>query len=175
RCDAKNVLRCFLVGNVSDVAAESIDDVGVVASGVGVADVGDGLSVTCRSVGDASPNTTDRIHIVAKLIEVSRKYMPSPCLTFIVLKKHIRVLRELRSGLTTKISPFYNDVVIDVKTEVFGSRSQHSQGTFAGDGQEKTSACVAFKGVEEAVKKTKNTLLRTHLFGSTFLPVLKYA
>ncbi|VDP12063.1 unnamed protein product [Heligmosomoides polygyrus] len=45
RCDAKNVLRCFLV---DDVAAESIDDV---VDDVG--DVGDGLS--CRSVGDSSP------------------------------------------------------------------------------------------------------------------------
>ncbi|VDP61335.1 unnamed protein product, partial [Heligmosomoides polygyrus] len=72
-----------------------------------------------------------------KLIEVSREYKLPLCLTFIDLKKtfdsveteaainalltqdvptqYIRVLRELYSGFTTKISPFYNDVVIDVK------------------------------------------------------------
>ncbi|VDO82664.1 unnamed protein product [Heligmosomoides polygyrus] len=32
--------------------------------------------------------------------------------------QYIRVLRELYSGFTTKISPFYNEVVIDVKRGV---------------------------------------------------------
>ncbi|VDP42586.1 unnamed protein product [Heligmosomoides polygyrus] len=58
RCDAKNVLRCSPADDVADVPTESIDvgNVSVdVASDVGVANVGDVLSVTCRSVGDASP------------------------------------------------------------------------------------------------------------------------
>ncbi|VDP04753.1 unnamed protein product [Heligmosomoides polygyrus] len=44
--DARNALRCSPVNVVPDAAPESVDDVG---------DVGDGLSVTGRSVGDASP------------------------------------------------------------------------------------------------------------------------
>ncbi|KAE9420117.1 hypothetical protein Angca_004904, partial [Angiostrongylus cantonensis] len=33
----------------------------------------------------------------------------------------------------------------------------------------------AFKSIEDAVKRTKNTRLRAHLFDSTVLPVLTYA
>ncbi|VDO66954.1 unnamed protein product [Heligmosomoides polygyrus] len=69
-----------------------------------------------------------------------REYTLPLCLTFIDLKKafdsveteafinalltqgvptqYIRVLRELYSGFTTKISPFYNEAVIDVKRGV---------------------------------------------------------
>uniref|UniRef100_A0A183GNC6 Annexin n=1 Tax=Heligmosomoides polygyrus TaxID=6339 RepID=A0A183GNC6_HELPZ len=36
-------------------------------------------------------------------------------LTQEVPAQYIRVLRELYSGFATKISPFYNDVVIEVK------------------------------------------------------------
>ncbi|VDP09963.1 unnamed protein product [Heligmosomoides polygyrus] len=82
-------------------------------------------------------STVDHIHTIAKLTEVSREYKQPLCLTFIDLKKafdsveteavfealltqgvptqYIRVLRELYSGFTSKITPFYNDVVIDVK------------------------------------------------------------
>ncbi|KAE9414574.1 hypothetical protein Angca_009262, partial [Angiostrongylus cantonensis] len=33
----------------------------------------------------------------------------------------------------------------------------------------------AFKSIEDVVKRTKNTRLRAHLFGSTVLPALTYA
>ncbi|KAK6756191.1 hypothetical protein RB195_014533 [Necator americanus] len=75
------------------------------------------------------------IHTVSKLIEVSREYKMR--LTLIDLKKafdsieteavmkaldnqdapaqYIKVLRELYSNFTTGISPFYNNIIIDVK------------------------------------------------------------
>ncbi|VDP51000.1 unnamed protein product [Heligmosomoides polygyrus] len=82
--------------------------------------------------------TIDRKHNNAKLIKVLRKYRLPLCLTFIDLKKafdsveteevieallprpflpsqYIRALQELCSGFLTKISPFYNDVVIVVE------------------------------------------------------------
>ncbi|KAK6763572.1 hypothetical protein RB195_024047 [Necator americanus] len=85
-------------------------------------------------------NTIDPIHTVSKLIEVSREYKMPLCLTFIDLKKafdsveteavvealdnqgvptqYIKVLRELYSNFTTGISPFYKNVIIDVKRGV---------------------------------------------------------
>ncbi|KAK6756792.1 hypothetical protein RB195_014925 [Necator americanus] len=85
-------------------------------------------------------STTDHIHTVSKLIEVSREYKMPLCLTFIDLKKafdsveteavvealdnqgvptqYIKVLRELYSNFTTGISPFYKNIIIDVKRGV---------------------------------------------------------
>ncbi|KAK6727479.1 hypothetical protein RB195_005267 [Necator americanus] len=85
-------------------------------------------------------STIDHIHTVSKLIEVSREYKMPLCLTFIDLKKafdsleteavvealdnqsvptqYIKVLRELYSNFTTGISPFYKNVIIDVKRGV---------------------------------------------------------
>ncbi|KAK6743518.1 hypothetical protein RB195_010656 [Necator americanus] len=82
-------------------------------------------------------STIDHIHTVSKLIEVSREYRMPLCLTFIDLKKafdsveteavvealdnqgvptqYIKVLRELYSNFTTGISPFYKNIIIDVK------------------------------------------------------------
>ncbi|KAK6742174.1 hypothetical protein RB195_009815 [Necator americanus] len=82
-------------------------------------------------------STTDHIHTVSKLIEVSREYKMPLCLTFIDLKKafdsieteavvealdnqgiptqHIKILRELYSDFTTRISPFYKNIINDVK------------------------------------------------------------
>ncbi|VDP39176.1 unnamed protein product [Heligmosomoides polygyrus] len=82
----------------------------------------------------------DHIHPITKVIKVSREYKLQLCHTLIDLNKvfdsvktkavvdtllshgvptqYIRVLRELYSGFTTKISPFYNDVAIDVKRGV---------------------------------------------------------
>ncbi|KAK6761913.1 hypothetical protein RB195_022851 [Necator americanus] len=79
----------------------------------------------------------DHIHTVSKLIEVSREYKVPLCLTFIDIKKtfesvetkavvealdnqgvptqYIKVLRELYSNFTTGISPFYKNIIIDVK------------------------------------------------------------
>ncbi|KAE9415637.1 hypothetical protein Angca_007753, partial [Angiostrongylus cantonensis] len=37
------------------------------------------------------------------------------------------------------------------------------------------AAWRAFKSIEDVVKRTKNTKLRAHLFGSTVLPALTYA
>ncbi|VDO97323.1 unnamed protein product [Heligmosomoides polygyrus] len=76
-------------------------------------------------------STIDHIHTMTKLIEVSREFKLPLCPTFIDLKKafdsveteavidalltqgvptqYIRVLRELYSGFTTKISPCYDD------------------------------------------------------------------
>ncbi|KAK6754712.1 hypothetical protein RB195_013601 [Necator americanus] len=84
--------------------------------------------------------TIDHIHIVSKLIEISREYKVPLCLTFIDLKKafdsveteavvealdnqgvpplYIKVLRELHSNVTTEISPFYKNIIIDVKRGV---------------------------------------------------------
>ncbi|KAK6765492.1 hypothetical protein RB195_025418 [Necator americanus] len=85
-------------------------------------------------------STIDHIHTVSKLIEVSREYKMPLCLTFIDLKKafdsveteavvealdnqgvptqYIKVLRELYSNFTTGISPFYKNIIIDVKRGV---------------------------------------------------------
>ncbi|KAK6729313.1 hypothetical protein RB195_006392 [Necator americanus] len=84
-------------------------------------------------------STIDHIRTVLKLIEVSREYKVPLCLTFINLKKafdsveteaavealdnlgqgvppqYIKVLRELYSNFRTGISPFYKNIVIDVK------------------------------------------------------------
>ncbi|KAK6728360.1 hypothetical protein RB195_005791 [Necator americanus] len=82
-------------------------------------------------------STIDYIHTVSKLIEVSREYKMPLCLTSINLKKafdsveteavvealdnqdvptqYIKVLRELYSNFTTGISPFYKNIIIDVK------------------------------------------------------------
>ncbi|KAK6731323.1 hypothetical protein RB195_007659 [Necator americanus] len=85
-------------------------------------------------------STIDHIHTVSKLIEISREYKMPLCLTFIDLKKafdsveteavvealdnqgvptqYIKVLRELYSNFTTGISPFYKNIIIDVKRGV---------------------------------------------------------
>ncbi|KAK6742389.1 hypothetical protein RB195_009948 [Necator americanus] len=82
-------------------------------------------------------STIEHIHTVLKLIEVSREYKISLCLTFIDLKKafdsveteavvealdnqgvptqYIKVLLELYSNFTTGISPYYKNIIIDVK------------------------------------------------------------
>ncbi|KAK6762180.1 hypothetical protein RB195_023045 [Necator americanus] len=82
-------------------------------------------------------STIDHIHTVSKLIELSREYKIPLCLTFIDLKKdfdsveteavvealdnqgvptqYIKVLRELYSSFTTRTSPFYKNIIIDVK------------------------------------------------------------
>ncbi|KAK6764960.1 hypothetical protein RB195_025048 [Necator americanus] len=82
-------------------------------------------------------STIDHIHTVSKLIEVSREYKMLLCLIFVELKKafdsveteavvealdnqdvpteYIKVLRELYSNFTTGISPFYKNIIIDVK------------------------------------------------------------
>ncbi|KAK6739387.1 hypothetical protein RB195_008083 [Necator americanus] len=85
-------------------------------------------------------STIDHIHTVSKLTEVSREYKMPLCLTFIDLKKafdsvemeavvealdnqgvptqYIKVLRQLYSNFTTGISPFYKNIIIDVKRGV---------------------------------------------------------
>ncbi|KAE9420806.1 hypothetical protein Angca_003948, partial [Angiostrongylus cantonensis] len=77
---------------------------------------------------------------LTRLIEVSREYKRPVCLTFIDLEKafdsieieavmealgnqgvptqYIKILRELYNNFTTKISPFYNDINVDVKRGV---------------------------------------------------------
>ncbi|KAK6765694.1 hypothetical protein RB195_025544 [Necator americanus] len=87
-----------------------------------------------------SCRTIDHIHTVSKLIEVSLEYNMPLCLTIIDLKKafdsvetevvvealdnqgvptqYIKALRELYSNFTTGISPFYTNIIIDVKRGV---------------------------------------------------------
>ncbi|KAE9416827.1 hypothetical protein Angca_004021, partial [Angiostrongylus cantonensis] len=82
----------------------------------------------------------DHMHTLTRLIEVSREYKRPLCLTFIDLEKafdsieieavmealgsqgvptqYIKILRELYNNFTTKISPFYNRINVDVKTRV---------------------------------------------------------
>ncbi|KAJ1366370.1 hypothetical protein KIN20_027010 [Parelaphostrongylus tenuis] len=82
----------------------------------------------------------DHIHTITRLIEVSREYKQPLCLTFIALKKafdsveteaviealdnqgvptrYIMILRELYKDFTTRISPFYNNITIDVRRGV---------------------------------------------------------
>uniref|UniRef100_A0A0K0DMK9 Reverse transcriptase domain-containing protein n=1 Tax=Angiostrongylus cantonensis TaxID=6313 RepID=A0A0K0DMK9_ANGCA len=79
----------------------------------------------------------DHIHSLTRLIEVSREYKRPLCLTFIDLEKafdsneieavmealgsqgvptqYIKILRELYKNFTTKISPIYNGINVDVK------------------------------------------------------------
>ncbi|KAE9416687.1 hypothetical protein Angca_009940, partial [Angiostrongylus cantonensis] len=85
-------------------------------------------------------STMDHIHTLTRLIEVSREYKRPLCLTFIDLEKafnsneieavmealgsrevptqFVKILRELYNNFSTKISPFYNDVNVDVKRGV---------------------------------------------------------
>uniref|UniRef100_A0A7I4Z723 Reverse transcriptase domain-containing protein n=1 Tax=Haemonchus contortus TaxID=6289 RepID=A0A7I4Z723_HAECO len=85
-------------------------------------------------------STIDHIHTLTRLIEVSREYKMPLCLTFIDSKKafdtveteaviealgnqgvptqYIRMLRELYDNFTTRISPFYKEVIINVKRGV---------------------------------------------------------
>ncbi|KAE9411979.1 hypothetical protein Angca_007975, partial [Angiostrongylus cantonensis] len=85
-------------------------------------------------------STMDHIETLTKLVEVSRKYKRQLCLTFTDLEKafdsieieavmetlgsqgvptqYIKILRELYKNFTTKISPFYNDINVDVKKGV---------------------------------------------------------
>ncbi|KAE9412806.1 hypothetical protein Angca_004604, partial [Angiostrongylus cantonensis] len=85
-------------------------------------------------------STMDHIHTLTRLIEVSREYKRPLCLTFIDLEKafdsieieavmealgsqgvptqYIKILHELYKNFTTKISPFYNDINVDVKRGV---------------------------------------------------------
>ncbi|KAK6728723.1 hypothetical protein RB195_006020 [Necator americanus] len=81
-------------------------------------------------------STIDHIHTASKLIEVSREYKMPLCLTFIDLKKafdsvamealdnqdvptqYVKILRELYSNFTTEISPFYKNIIIDVKRRI---------------------------------------------------------
>ncbi|EYB80947.1 hypothetical protein Y032_0396g674 [Ancylostoma ceylanicum] len=80
------------------------------------------------------------MHTVTWLIEVSREYKMPLCLTFIDLEKafdtvkteavlqaldhqsvstqYVRIFRELYSNFATGISPFYDDIAIDVKRGV---------------------------------------------------------
>ncbi|KAE9413670.1 hypothetical protein Angca_006203, partial [Angiostrongylus cantonensis] len=82
-------------------------------------------------------STMDHIHMMTRLTEVSRVYKRRLCLTFNDLQKafdsieieavmealgsqgvstqSIKILRKLYKNFTTKISPFYNDINIDVK------------------------------------------------------------
>uniref|UniRef100_A0A7I4XRF4 Reverse transcriptase domain-containing protein n=1 Tax=Haemonchus contortus TaxID=6289 RepID=A0A7I4XRF4_HAECO len=85
-------------------------------------------------------STIDHIHTLTRLIEVSQEYKMPLCLTFIDLKKafdtveteaviealcnqgvptqYIRMLRELYDSFTTRISPFYKEVIVNVKRGV---------------------------------------------------------
>uniref|UniRef100_A0A7I4XRA8 Reverse transcriptase domain-containing protein n=1 Tax=Haemonchus contortus TaxID=6289 RepID=A0A7I4XRA8_HAECO len=100
----------------------------------------------------------NHIHTVTRLIEVSREYKMPLCLTFIDLKKafdtveteaviealgklgvpaqYIRMLRELYDSYTTRISPFYKEVIINVKG-----------GVRQGDTISPKFFCVAFENV----------------------------
>ncbi|KAE9415852.1 hypothetical protein Angca_008367, partial [Angiostrongylus cantonensis] len=84
-------------------------------------------------------STMDHIHTITRLIEASQEHKRL-CLTFIDLQKafdsaeieavmealgsqgvptqYIKILRELYKNFTTKISPFYNDINVDVKRGV---------------------------------------------------------
>ncbi|KAK6764083.1 hypothetical protein RB195_024419 [Necator americanus] len=225
--------------------------------------------------------TIDHIHTVSKLIEVSREYKVPLCPTFIDLKKafdsveteaivealgnqgvptqYIKVLRELYSNFTTGISPFYKNIIIDVKkgvrqgdtispkifavtlenamrklewddmgmkvdgrqaermlTEfdetcgciglelniqktmfmrngwvsdapftlngtnisectsyVYLSRELNMMNDLTTElGRRRRAAWGAYKSIEDVVKKTRNTLLRAHLFNTIVLPAL---
>uniref|UniRef100_A0A7I5E7U4 Reverse transcriptase domain-containing protein n=1 Tax=Haemonchus contortus TaxID=6289 RepID=A0A7I5E7U4_HAECO len=92
-------------------------------------------------------STTDHIHFLTRLIELSREYKMPLCLTFIDLKKAfdtagtevvfealgnqgvptpcIRMLRELYDNFKTRISPFYRSAALEnimrhLEWEVFG-------------------------------------------------------
>ncbi|KAE9413357.1 hypothetical protein Angca_006214, partial [Angiostrongylus cantonensis] len=85
-------------------------------------------------------STMDHIRTITRLIEVLREYKRQLCVTFIDLQKafdsneieavmeafgsqgvltvFIKILRELYKNFTTKFSPFYNDINVDVKRGV---------------------------------------------------------
>ncbi|KAE9414768.1 hypothetical protein Angca_008488, partial [Angiostrongylus cantonensis] len=84
-------------------------------------------------------STMNHIHTITRLIEVSREYKRPLCLTSIVIEafdsieieaviealgsqgvpaQYIKILRELYNNFTTKISPFYNHINVDVKRGV---------------------------------------------------------
>ncbi|KAE9412914.1 hypothetical protein Angca_007876, partial [Angiostrongylus cantonensis] len=85
-------------------------------------------------------STMDYIHTLTRLIEVSREYKRPLCLTFINLQKafasteieaveealdsqavptrDVKIFRKPYKNFTTKISPFYDDINVDVKRGV---------------------------------------------------------
>ncbi|KAE9415131.1 hypothetical protein Angca_009308, partial [Angiostrongylus cantonensis] len=85
-------------------------------------------------------STMDHIHMTTRLTVVSREYKRPLCLTSIDLQKafdsieieavtaalgsqgvpthYTKILRELYKNFTTKISPFYSDMNVDVKRRV---------------------------------------------------------
>ncbi|KAE9414095.1 hypothetical protein Angca_008584, partial [Angiostrongylus cantonensis] len=93
-----------------------------------------------RTLDEGDPcDTMDHIHKLTKLIEVSREYKRPLCITFIDLQafdsveieavmealgskgvptQYVKILREPYKNFTTKISPFYNDINVDVKRGV---------------------------------------------------------
>ncbi|EPB78585.1 hypothetical protein ANCCEY_02325 [Ancylostoma ceylanicum] len=147
----------------------------------------------------------DHIHTVIRLIEVSREYKMPLCLTFIDLKEpfdtveteavlealgnqgvptqYIRLFRELYSNFTTRISPFYDDITIDVRRGVrqddtvspklfTATLEEGREVNMINDlapelGRRKLAALGAYKSIEDVVKKTKNIRLRAHLFNTT--------
>ncbi|KAE9420694.1 hypothetical protein Angca_006402, partial [Angiostrongylus cantonensis] len=84
--------------------------------------------------------TMGQIHMITRLIEVSREYKRPLCLAFTDLKEafdsieieadmeafdsqgissqYMKILRQLYKNITTKVSPFYNDINVDVKRGV---------------------------------------------------------
>ncbi|KAE9420455.1 hypothetical protein Angca_007363, partial [Angiostrongylus cantonensis] len=85
-------------------------------------------------------STMNHLYTITRHAEVSREYKRPLCLTFINLEnafnsieieaimeaignqgvptQYIKILRELYKNFTTKISPFYNDICVDVKRGV---------------------------------------------------------
>ncbi|VDO96876.1 unnamed protein product [Heligmosomoides polygyrus] len=63
-------------------------------------------------------STINNIHTITKLIEVLREYKLTLRLTFVDLKRALPRLKRALQCITSKISPFYNDVVINVKRRV---------------------------------------------------------
>uniref|UniRef100_A0A7I5E992 Reverse transcriptase domain-containing protein n=1 Tax=Haemonchus contortus TaxID=6289 RepID=A0A7I5E992_HAECO len=134
----------------------------------------------------------DHIHTVARLTELSREYRMPLCLTFIDLKKAsdiveievgfeavgnqgvptqcIRMLHELYDNFITRISPFYEEVIVNMER---GWGSQRDEQFNPELSRRKLAAGEALENIEGVVKKTKNILLHADLFDTAVLPALR--
>ncbi|KAE9421093.1 hypothetical protein Angca_008797, partial [Angiostrongylus cantonensis] len=93
----------------------------------------------CRQAGFRKKSTMNHIHTIIRLIEVSREYKGPLGVTFTDLQmafdsieieaimealgcqvstQWVKILREPYKNFATKISPFYNDINVDVKRGV---------------------------------------------------------
>ncbi|KAK6764947.1 hypothetical protein RB195_025040 [Necator americanus] len=143
-------------------------------------------------------STIDNIHTVLKLIEVSREYKMLLCLTIIDLKKAFdsvvteAVVEALnKQGVPTQyIKNQPSGANADrIRRNMWMHRSSAESTKDVVHVERMSLGCpihaqwnehirmhqLRLSGIDDVVKKTRNTQLRAHLFNTTVLPALTYA